>query len=232
MDFYKSRFIKLYLKFGGSLLEYVEIILISVIITLVLALLVWALFSSLIIIQEYEIGVYMRIGKFKKTLGPGLHLVTPFISRVHRADTRIQTIDLGRQEVMSRDLSPTILDAIIQIRLNEPEKTLLKVDKYRSTLTNIAQTSLRKLALQYDLEDLIRKQGVVNSTFFKQMSSEGAQIGIQIIRTEIKNIDPVGPIKAAMEDRIAAEKERQSIILRADGKRRALMMENEARFPK
>lgn len=212
-----------------SPLEYIEIVLISIIVTLILALLVWALFSSMVIIQEYEIGIYMRLGRFKRSLGPGLHIVFPFISRVHRADTRLQTIDLGRQEVMSKDLSPTVLDAIVQFRLSEPDKTLLKVDKYRSTLTNIAQTTIRKIVLDYDLEDLIRKQAQVNDTFFRRMKTEGETIGIEIRRTEIKNIDPVGPIKAAMEDRIAAERERQSIILRADGRRRALIMENEAR---
>ncbi|MEA3559153.1 MAG: SPFH domain-containing protein [Candidatus Thermoplasmatota archaeon] len=214
---------------GGSTLENIEIILISIIITLGLTLIVWALFSSLVIIQEYEIGVYMKLGRFKKKLGPGVHLVTPFISRVHRADTRIQTIDLGRQEIMSRDLSPTILEAIMQFRLVEPDRCLLKVDKYRSTITNIAQTTLRKISLEYDLEDLIRKQNLINSRFFKSMKEEGEPIGIEFTRTEIKNIDPVGPIKAAMEDRIAAEKERQAIILRADGRKRAMMMVNEAR---
>ena len=95
-------------------MELLEIGLIATIIILASALVLWALFSSLIIIQEYEIGVYMRLGKFKKNLGPGVHLVAPFISRVFRADTRIQTLDLGRQEVMSRDLSPTVLEALVQ----------------------------------------------------------------------------------------------------------------------
>ncbi|MFW3146815.1 MAG: SPFH domain-containing protein [Thermoplasmatota archaeon] len=193
-----------------------------------LALLIWALFSSLVIIQEYEIGIYMKLGRYKKSLGPGLHLVTPFVSRIHRADTRIQTMELGRQEVMSRDLSPTLLDSIVQYRLAEPEKCLLKVDKYRSNLSSIAQTTLRKLAKDYDLEIMIRDQEKINAEFQRRMKSEGQPFGIEIVRTEIKDIDPVGPIKAAMEDRIAAEKERQAMILRADGKKRAMMLEAEA----
>ncbi len=210
-------------------MELLEIGLIVTIIVLALTLFVWALFSSLIIIQEYEIGVYMRFGRYVKNLGPGLHLVAPFISRVFRADTRIQTMDLGRQEVMTKDLSPTILEAMIQYRLSEPDKTLLKVDKYKSNLSQVAQATLRKLALEHDLEDLIRKQGTVNLEFKKKMVSEAEPIGIEIVRTEIKDIDPVGPVKAAIEDKIAAEKERQAMILRADGRKRALIMEAEGR---
>jgi regulator of protease activity HflC (stomatin/prohibitin superfamily) len=210
-------------------MELIEIGLIVTIIVLALTLFVWALFSSLIIIQEYEIGVYMRFGRYVKNLGPGVHLVAPFISRVFRADTRIQTIDLGRQEIMSKDLSPTVMEVIIQYKLSEPDKCLLKVDKYKSNLSLIAQATIRKLALEHDLEDLIRKQGLINQEFKKLMTGEGEAIGVEIVRTEIKDIDPVGPVKAAIEDKIAAERERQAMILRADGRKRALILESEGR---
>lgn len=213
-------------------MDILEIGLIASIVILTMVLLVWALFSSLIIIQEYEIGVYMRLGRYKRKLRPGVHLVTPFVSRVFRADTRIQTLDLGRQEVMSRDLAPMVVETIVQYRLAEPDKCILKVDKYRSTLTQVAQATMRKLALMYDLEDLIRLQGKVNEEFSKKMIAEGEPFGVDIVRTEIKDIDPAGPIKAAIEDRIAAERERQATILRADGRKRALIMEMEGRSAK
>jgi regulator of protease activity HflC (stomatin/prohibitin superfamily) len=219
----------MYEKFGGAAMELLEIGLIATIIILASALVLWALFSSLIIIQEYEIGVYMRLGKFKRNLGPGVHLVAPFISRVFRADTRIQTLDLGRQEVMSRDLSPTVLEALVQYRLTEPDKCLLKVEKYRSTLSQIAHATLRKMALKHDLEDLIRKQEIINNEFKTLMIAEGAPMGVEVVRTEIKDIDPVGPVKAAIEDKVAAEKERHAMILRADGRKRALQIEAEGR---
>ncbi|MGA1872553.1 MAG: SPFH domain-containing protein [Thermoplasmatota archaeon] len=207
----------------------IEIVLIASIIVLALILFIWALFSSLIIIQEYEIGVYMRFGRYVKNIGPGVHIVTPFVSRVFRADTRIQTMDLGRQEIMSKDLSPTIIEAVVHYRLAEPDKCILKVDKYKSNLTQVAQATMRKLALMHDLEDLIRHQEEVNAEFKKRMKTEAEVFGVEVIRTEIKDIDPVGPIKAAIEDRIAAERERQAMILRADGRKRALMLENEGR---
>lgn len=210
-------------------MEILEIGLIASIIILTLVLFVWALFSSLIIIQEYEIGVYMRFGRYIKNLRPGVHLVTPFVSRVFRADTRIQTLDLGRQEIMSKDLSPTVVETLVLYKLAEPDKCILKVEKYKSTLTQVAQANIRKIALLYDLEDLIRLQGKVNDEFRKKMISEAEPFGIEVVRTEIKDIDPVGPIKAAIEDRIAAERERQAMILRADGRKRALIMENEGR---
>ncbi|MGA1793930.1 MAG: SPFH domain-containing protein [Thermoplasmatota archaeon] len=210
-------------------MDILEIVLVASIIVLAVILFVWALFSSLIIIQEYEIGVYMRFGRYVRNLGPGVHLVTPFVSRVFRADTRIQTMDLGRQEVMSKDLSPTVIETIVHYRLAEPDKCILKVDKYKSNLTQVAQATIRKMALQHDLEDLIRHQEKVNEEFRKKMTAEGEPFGVEVVRTEIKDIDPVGPIKAAIEDRIAAERERQAMILRADGKKRALILENEGR---
>jgi len=213
----------------GSTTELLEIALVAAITALATLLCIWALYSSIIIIQEYEKGVYMRLGRYVKVIGPGLHLVAPFISRVHRVDSRVQTMELGRQEVMTKDLSPTVIESFVQYKLDQPNKSLLSVEKYRSTIASIAQVTLRKIALEHDLDDLIRKQAIVNEEFMARMVKEGERMGIDIIRTEFKEIDPVGPIKAAMEDRVAAERERQAMILRADGRKRAIMIENEGK---
>jgi regulator of protease activity HflC (stomatin/prohibitin superfamily) len=129
---------------------------------------------------------------------------------------------------MTKDLSPTVVEATVQYRLEEPQKSLLKYDKFRSSLNHISHSTLRKLALEYDLDDLFRSQIAVNDEYKKRLDSEFSQMGLIIVRTEIREIDPVGPVKAAIEDRIAAEKERQAMILRADGKRKAILMEAEA----
>jgi regulator of protease activity HflC (stomatin/prohibitin superfamily) len=213
----------------GSFAETVEMLLLGVVLGLAAIIIIWGLFSSIVIIQQYEQGVLMRLGRYRGTIGPGLHLVTPFISRVYRVDTRIQTIDLGRHEVMTKDLSPTVIEAMVQYRLDDPEKSLLKYDKYRSTLSQLAHSTLRKLALEYDLEELYRKQLAINESYMKRLSEDFAPMGLVIVRTELREIDPVGVVKAAIEDRIAAEKERQAMILRADGKRKAILMESEAR---
>ena len=210
-------------------MEMLEIALITAIGLLAGLLIIWAMTSSMIIIQEYETGVYMRLGRFIKNLGPGLHMVAPFVSKVYRADRRLQTIDLGRQEVMTSDLSPTVVEAMVQYQLDRPDLSLLKVERYKTTLSQIAHSTLRKLALSHDLEGLIRNQASVNREFKSKMVREAEPFGITIVRTEINEIDPVGPVKAAIEDKIAAEKERQAMILRADGRKRALIMEREGR---
>jgi len=214
---------------GGKQTDILEVALLIAIGVLAGLLLIWALSSSLIIIQEYETGVYMRLGRFVKNLGPGLHLVAPFVSKVYRADRRIQTMDLGRLEVMTSDLSPVTMEAMIQYTLQHPDQSLLKIDKYKTALNQISQALLRKMVLTRDLETLIRGQEQFNSEFMKRLVPEGERYGVRIERTEIRDIDPVGPIKAAMEDRVAAERERQAMILRADGRRKALMMEREGR---
>ncbi len=208
-------------------------VLLGAVIGLATVIFIWGLVSSIVIIQQYERGVLMRLGRYKGTIAPGLHLVIPFVSRVYRVDTRVQTIDLGRHEVMTKDLSPTIIEAMVQYRLEDPEKSLLKYDKYRSTLNHLAHSTLRKLALEYDLEELFRRQLEINESFKSRLSFDFEPMGLSIVRTELREIDPVGVVKAAIEDRFAAEKERQAMILRADGKRKAIIMESEAlRFSK
>lgn len=206
-----------------------EIALISGIAMIAMGLFVWAFTSSLIIIQEYETGVYMRLGRFVKNLKPGVHFVAPFISRVYRVDTRILTIDLGRKEVMTKDMSPTVIEAMVQYRIEEPQKSMFGYEKYKHTISHISHVTLRKIALQYDLMTLIRNQNGVNSRLKAALEKEFKPMGILIHRTEIREIEPVGPVKAAMEERLAAEREREAIILRADGRRRARMLESEGR---
>lgn len=210
-------------------MDLVEIALIGAVALLAGVLIIWALISSVVIVQEYEKGVLMVLGRYRRNLGPGLHLVTPFVSRVYRVDTRIQTLDLGRHEIMTKDLSPTVIEATVQYRLEDPEKSLLKYDKFRSSLSHISHSTLRKLTLEYDLDDLFRSQIRVNDEFKRRLDSEFSNMGLVVVRTELREIDPVGPVKAAIEDRIAAEKERQAMILRADGRRKAILMEAEAK---
>jgi len=209
----------------------VEIALVAAIVALALVLFFWTLLSSIVIIQQYESGVYMRIGRYKRTLGPGLHLVAPFVSRIYRADTRVQVLDIGRTELMTRDLSPVVVEAFIQYRMVRPDNSLLKVEKYRSTLSQISHITLRKLVLEHDLEDVLRNIPSMGKQLKERLSTEGESLGVEIVRAEIKELEPVGPIKAAIEDRIAAEKERQAMIIRADGRKRALMMDSEVKRP-
>ena len=169
------------------------------------------------------------MGRYVRTLKPGLHLVIPFISRVYRVDTRVQTLDISRTEVMTKDLSPTIVEAFLQYRMVEPEKSLLRVEKHKNSLSHVAQSHIRTLTMDMTLEGLLGSQKEINSRFKQLMEMEAKNLGMEIVRAELKDVEPVGPVKAAIEDRIAAEKERQAMILRADGRRRALLMENEGR---
>ncbi len=207
----------------------VEIALVAAIVALALVLFFWTLLSSVVIIQQYESGVYMRLGRYKRTLGPGLHLVAPFVSRIYRADTRAQVLDIGRTELMTRDMSPVVVEAFIQYRMVRPDNSLLKVEKYRSTLSQISHVTMRKLVLEHDLDDILRNIPTIGKQLKERLSSEGETLGVEIVRAEIKELEPVGPIKAAIEDRIAAEKERQAMILRADGRKRAMMMDAEGK---
>ena len=210
-------------------METTETALLLIIGFLAAVLILWAFVSSLVIVQEYEVGLYMRLGRYRKNLAPGIHFTLPFVSRVYRVDKRVQTLETGRKEVMTRDLSPTLIEAVVQYQVVEPQKCLLKVDKFKSNLSQKAHSVIREMIIGRDLDQVLRNQRPLNMEFKNRMIREAAEMGIRIETAEFKEIDPVGPVKAAIEDRIAAEKERQAMILRADGRRKALLMEAEGR---
>jgi regulator of protease activity HflC (stomatin/prohibitin superfamily) len=198
-----------------------SVIVVSVIVS---ALLVFLLSSAVRIVAPYETGLYMFLGKYRGKLHAGLNLVIPFGSRVVRLDLRTQTIDVPRQEVITKDNSPTNVDAIVYLRVVNPEDAYFKVQDYRDATISLAQTNLRSLIGEMDLDDVFSSRERINQKLRDSLDHQTDAWGVKIESVEIREVDPVERVKRAMEEQTSAEREKRAAIQRATGEREAAIL--------
>ncbi len=179
------------------------------------------------IVQPYEQGIWIVLGNFRKTLEPGVSIVHPFISEVIKLDLRTQVLDVPRQEVITKDNSPTNVDAIIYIKVVDVEKAYFEVTNYKAATINLAQTTLRSVIGDMELDEILYNRERIN-THLRQVLDEATDAwGVRVESVEIREVDPVPQVKDAMEEQTAAERQRRAAILRADGKKRSAILEAE-----
>jgi regulator of protease activity HflC (stomatin/prohibitin superfamily) len=197
-------------------------------IVLLLIIAVIAILTTAIkIIQPYEQGLLIVLGNFRKRLNPGLNLVPPLISRVIKLDLRTQTLDVPRQEVITKDNSPTNVDAIIYVKVIDPTKAYFEVQNYKMATIYLAQTTLRSLIGDMELDEILYQREKINTHLRDILDEATDKWGVKVENVEIREVDPVGPVKAAMEEQTSAERERRAAILRADGNKRSAILKAE-----
>ena len=180
--------------------------------------------SSMKIIQPYEQGIYIRLGSFRKVLNPGVNFIAPLVSRVVRIDLRTQVLDVPRQEVITKDNSPTNVDAIIYIKVIDPKKSFFEVTDYHIATIALAQTTLRSIIGDMELDEILYNRDRINLRLRDVLDEATDKWGVRVDAVEIREVDPVGPVKAAMEEQTAAERQRRAAILRADGEKRSAIL--------
>lgn len=179
------------------------------------------------IIQPYEQGIYIKLGNFQRTLDPGVNIVAPFISQVIKLDLRTQVLDVPRQEVITKDNSPTNVDAIIYIKVVDVSKAYFEVTNYKAATINLAQTTLRSVIGDMELDEILYNRERIN-THLRQVLDEATDAwGVRVESVEIREVDPVGTVKQAMEEQTAAERKRRAAILEADGSKRSAILKAE-----
>ncbi len=193
------------------------------IIILVLAVLA----RAIVIIQPYEEGIYIFMGTFRRVLKPGWNIVSPFLRQIIVVDERVQTLDVPKQEVITKDNSPTNVDAVIYIKVIDPKKAVFEVQNYKTATIYLAQTNLRSVIGDMELDEILSNRHVINMKLRNDLDKATDPWGVKVDGVEIKEVDPVGPVKQAMEEQTSAERERRASILRADGKRRSSILEAE-----
>lgn len=186
---------------------------------IVAALAVFLLASSVRIIRPYEIGLYIFLGKFNRRLDPGLNLVVPFGSLVIRIDQRTQTVDVEKQEVITKDNSPVTVDAIVYLKVLDAEKAYFKVQNYMLATTSLAQTTLRSLIGDMDLDEVFSGRETVNFKLRDILDKATDPWGVKIEQVELREVDPAPRVKAAMEAQTSSEREKRAQILAATGTR-------------
>lgn len=197
-------------------------------IVLILAILAIAA-SSVKIIAPYEQGIKVVLGTYRGLMHPGVNFVIPFVTDVIRMDLRTQVLDVPRQEVITKDNSPTNVDAIIYIKVIDPKKAYMEVTNYKIATVALAQTTLRSVIGDMELDEVLYNRAKINARLRDILDEETDRWGVKVEAVEIREVDPVGPVKAAMEEQTAAERQRRAAILRADGEKRSAILVAEGK---
>ena len=191
------------------------------------AVIVIILMTTIVQIEQYETGVALRLGKFYGMLNPGWNFVVPLITQVFKVDLRIQVLDVPRQEVITKDNSPTMVDAVVYYRVADGKKAVLNVANFRSAIVNMAQTTLRGVVGDMELDEIFSSRDKINAVLRDKLDIETDPWGIKVDNVEIREVDPSPNVKAAMEEQTSAERERRAAILKADGEKRSAILSAE-----
>jgi regulator of protease activity HflC (stomatin/prohibitin superfamily) len=186
-----------------------------VIIVVVLAVIV--LPQALRILREYERGVIFRLGKLIGAKGPGLIFLIPIVDKMVRMDLRVVTIDVSKQEIMTRDNVPATVDAVVYFRVINPMDAVVKVENFWKATSLIAQTTLRSVLGQSPLDDLLSQRDVINQKLQEIIDRQTEPWGIKVTAVEVKDVSLPDSMKRAMAKQAEAERERRAKIVNAEG---------------
>jgi regulator of protease activity HflC (stomatin/prohibitin superfamily) len=201
---------------------------IETLIVIFLILVIVAIFAKgVVIIQPYEQGLQIRLGQYVGRMNPGFRWIVPFVSDVTKLDLRTTVMEIPKQEVITKDNSPTNVDAIVYIRVIDPEKAYFEVANYRMATVALAQTTLRGVIGDMELDEVLYNRERINTKLRDILDHETDQWGVKVERVEIKEVDPVEAVKNAMTEQTAAERARRAAILRADGEKRSAILKAE-----
>ncbi|MDD4185048.1 MAG: SPFH domain-containing protein [Candidatus Methanomethylophilaceae archaeon] len=187
------------------------------------------LVSGVKIVQPYEQAIYMRLGKYVRILNQGLNIVFPLINTVVKLDLRTQVLDVPRQEVITKDNSPVNVDAIIYIKVIDPKKAYFEVTNYRIATINLAQTTLRSVIGEMELDQILSNREKINLQLRDTLDESTDKWGVKVEAVEIREVDPAAKVKDSMEEQTSAERRRRAAILQADGMKRAAILEAEGK---
>ncbi|NHN60955.1 MULTISPECIES: SPFH domain-containing protein [Halorussus] len=188
---------------------------------LALGLVVAVLASAVEIVGPYEKRALTVFGEYRELLGPGLNVVPPLVSETHAFDMRTQMLDVPEQEAITEDNSPVTADAVIYIRVMDAEKAYLEVDDYRKAVSDLAQTTLRAVIGDMELDETLRQQKEINARIHEELDRPTDEWGVRVEAVEVQSVMPTPTVVSAMEQQTAAERRRRAMILEAQGERRS-----------
>ena len=175
--------------------------------------------------------VVQRLGKYHKTLGPGLNIIVPYIDSVaHKVTTKDIVLDIPSQEVITRDNAVIIANAVAYINIVSPEKAVYGVEDYTLAIRNLVQTSLRSIVGEMDLDDALSSRDQIKAKLKGAISDDIAHWGITLKTVEIQDINPSETMQKAMEEQAAAERQRRATVTRAEGEKSAAILEADGRL--
>jgi regulator of protease activity HflC (stomatin/prohibitin superfamily) len=181
-----------------------------------------ALLTSLRILFEYERGVIFRLGKLTRAKGPGLIFLVPFgLERMRKMDLRIVALDIAPQDTITKDNVSVRVNAVVYFRVADPTKAVVEIEDYYFATSQLAQTTLRSVIGQSELDELLAERERINEVV-RSIIDEGSDVwGIEVTGVEIKDIDLPQEMKRAMAKQAEAERERRAKVIAAEGEYQA-----------
>ncbi|MEJ2180973.1 MAG: slipin family protein [Gammaproteobacteria bacterium] len=179
------------------------------------------LFSAIKILREYERGVIFLLGRFWKVKGPGLIIVIPVIQQIVKVDLRTVVMDVPSQDVISRDNVSVKVNAVIYFRVVDPEKSIIQVENFLAATSQLAQTTLRSVLGQHELDDMLAEREQLNADIQTILDKQTDAWGIKVANVEIKHVDLDERMVRAIAKQAEAERERRAKVIHAEGEMQA-----------
>ncbi len=176
------------------------------------------------IIQQHELGLAERFGRYRATLDPGFHMIIPFIDKVQKIDMREQVVDVPPQEVITKDNVVVTVDAVVYYQATDPVKLAYNVANFILAATKLAQTNLRNVIGDMDLDAALTSREVINNELRTILDEATDVWGTRVVRVEIQRIDPPADVTDAMHRQMKAERDRRAIVTEAEGEKRAAIL--------
>jgi regulator of protease activity HflC (stomatin/prohibitin superfamily) len=195
---------------------------------LAVVLIVFFLFSAIKILREYERGVIFRLGRVINVKGPGLILLIPVIDKMVKVSLRLVTMDVPPQDVITRDNVSVKVNAVIYFRVMDPNKATIEVENYIFATSQLAQTTLRSVCGQVELDELLAQREKINTQLTTILDKHTDPWGIKVSTVEVKHIDLPQEMQRAMAKQAEAERERRAKVINAEGEYQAAARLTEA----
>ena len=171
------------------------------------------------IINQYERGVVQRLGRFRKILDPGLHVIIPYIDTMRSVDVRTTPMDVPKQEVITKDNVTVNVDAVVYFRVIDAKKAVFETTNYAYATSTFAQTALRDVTGNFDLDELLSKRNEISKQIKEIVDAQTDKWGIDIESVKLQNIELPSDMKRAMAKQAEAERERRAAIISAEGEK-------------
>ncbi len=181
---------------------------------------IWAIplfFLAIKVVQEYERGVIFRLGRLVGARGPGLFFILPFVERMVKIDLRVITMDVPRQDVITRDNVTVKVDAVVYFRVIDPEMAVTRVMDYFRATSLVAQTTLRSVLGQSDLDELLSKRDELNQKLQVIIDESTEPWGVKVTIVEVRDVSLPADMINAMSRQAQAERERRAKVIHAEG---------------
>ena len=179
------------------------------------------LISAFRILREYERGVIFMLGRFHKVKGPGFIIVIPLIQQMERVDLRTIVMDVPTQDVISRDNVSVKVNAVVYFRVLEPDKAIIQVENYYDATSQLAQTTLRSVLGQHELDEMLAERDRLNVDIQTSLDQQTDAWGIKVSNVEIKHVDLDESMVRAIAKQAEAERTRRAKVIHAEGEMQA-----------